>query len=455
MSDLRDFTGKNKKFTGTGSITIPNGTAAQEPANAVGQIRFDTDKNVLTYNDGNDWFKVSAVIATLSSVTGDIVEGAVTTLTLAGEGFLTENLTVNFTQSSDAINTDVTVTPSSDTAATVSVPDAVYNNVTAGNAVTIKVQNSDGSTSQGVNKTAIGLPTGGTISTSGNYRIHTFNSSSNFVCTLSSLTAEYLVIAGGGGGGSTDGQQDDTGGSGGGGAGGYRCSVSGESSGGGASAETAATFQAATYTITVGAGGSGGTGTTDNSGANNGSNGINSSIIGTGVSITSIGGGGGGKTDTAATNGLSGGSGGGGGGHGTSTATGGSGTSGQGFAGASTTTGVGGGGGGAGEAGGTDDSAGDGSEFDGGDGVASSITGSSVTRAGGGSSEQGGGGAKGVAGDGGGGTSAQRNTSNATAGAANTGGGGGAGADSNVASEVNGASGGSGVVIIRYDTTAL
>ena len=98
---------------------------------------------------------------------------------------MSSGLVVNFKQTSDSIDTDVTVTPSSDTAATVAVPAAVYNSVTAGNAVSIKVTNTDGQTSGTVNKTATSLPTGGTITTSGGYRIHTFNTgSSNFVNTL-------------------------------------------------------------------------------------------------------------------------------------------------------------------------------------------------------------------------------------------------------------------------------
>ena len=83
------------------------------------------------------------------------------------------------------------------------------------------------------------------------------------------LPVEYLVIAGGGAGGSGYGA--------GGGAGGYRCSVAGESSGGGASAESALSLVAGTYTVTVGAGGS----------SANGSNSVFSTI-------TSIGGGAGG-----------------------------------------------------------------------------------------------------------------------------------------------------------------
>jgi hypothetical protein len=95
--------------------------------------------------------------------------------------------------------------------------------------------------------------TGGTITTSGDFKIHTFNSSSNFVVTQGQTPANnevsYLVVAGGGGGGSTHGA--------GGGAGGFR---EGESSidsytqsplavAGGLS------LTSQTYPITVGAGG--------------------------------------------------------------------------------------------------------------------------------------------------------------------------------------------------------
>ena len=63
--------------------------------------------------------------------------------------------------------------------------------------------------------------TGGTATTSGNYKIHTFNSSSNFVvATVSTVTSaneiDYLVVGGGAGAGAYN--------SGGGGAGGFRTS---------------------------------------------------------------------------------------------------------------------------------------------------------------------------------------------------------------------------------------
>ena len=99
-----------------------------------------------------------------------------------------------------------------------------------------------------------------------------------------------------------------------------------------------------------------------------------------------------------------------------------------------------GGGGGSGSAG--QDSPGASTCGAGGSGTASSITGSSVTRAGGGG---GGGPSAGIAGSGGGGTGAQDFGANPGTGSVNTGsGGGGAGNDQ------QGGAGGSGVVIIRY-----
>ena len=242
-------------------------------------------------------------------------------------------------------------------------------------------------------------------------------------------TVWVLVIAGGGGGGGDEG--------GGGGAGGYReystFSISGLNS----------------IEVSVGAGGNGG-----NDNTTRGSNGENSYF----ASITSAGGGGGGtaaNTDAGARNGAAGGSGGGGAGERQNTSGGAGNTPAtspvQGFNGGNRTTSndVGAGGGGAAEAGDTDGSG------NGGDGVASSITGTSVTRAGGG------GGGLGnttsnaitVAAEGGGGLGGGTNRV-AGIGTANTGGGGGGGGSAG--GNFNGAQGGSGIVIVRYtpDTTA-
>ena len=89
-----------------------------------------------------------------------------------GTNFLTSGLVVNFLQSTRSIDVDVTVTPSSETAATVAVPSSVYNNVQGGDAVTIKVTNSDGVASGTQNTTVVAYATGGTITTSGGKRYH-------------------------------------------------------------------------------------------------------------------------------------------------------------------------------------------------------------------------------------------------------------------------------------------
>ena len=255
-----------------------------------------------------------------------------------------------------------------------------------------------------------------------------------------SYTVDFLVIAGGGGGG-----RDNAGSStaGAGGAGGYRNSYLTETSGGGGSSEASLSLtQGVVYTVTVGGGGNGAT-----TNGTDGATGSNSSISGTGITtITSNGGGGGAQYPSAS---ISGGSGGGASPQ----------VSGQNFGGAGTANqGSNGGGGGnlngAGGGGGAGDVGGTGSgetAGNGGNGLASSITGSSVTRGGGG----GGGGydnrAPASTGGTGGGGAGTATGSNATAGTANTGGGGGGGG-TNPSTSGNGGNGGSGVVILRMAT---
>lgn len=252
------------------------------------------------------------------------------------------------------------------------------------------------------------------------------------------INVQYLVIAGGGGGAS------DLGG--GGGAGGYRTSYG--TSGQNSSAEGALQLLPGTsYTVTVGAGGAGGINQAPSASAPAvaGSNSVFSTVESTG----------GGPGDSVSSAGGSGGSGGGGGGR-SGSGGGGSGTSNQGFDGgggsalAGNDTGSGGGGG----AGGSGATGQTGVGGNGGPGIASTITGSSVTRAGGG-----GGGADdrtgsptaGSGGAGGGGNGCSTTACAATSGSANSGGGGGGSA---TGAQNSGGNGGSGVVIIRAPQAA-
>ena len=150
---------------------------------------------------------------------------------------------------------------------------------------------------------------GGTVTTCGNYKIHTFTGPGTFtVCEVGDIgTVEYLVVAGGGGGGA------GCGGGGGGGAGGFRFYANptcNPQSGPGAprNGPAAIPVSVTSYPITVGAGGTGGTVTGPSCGTC-GSNG-NNSVFST-ITSTAGGGAGSGNQPACVSTGNPGGSGGG------------------------------------------------------------------------------------------------------------------------------------------------
>jgi len=294
--------------------------------------------------------------------------------------------------------------------------------------------------------------TGGTITTSGDFKIHTFTGDGCFVVSCAPSGAapgvDYLVVAGGGGGGSDRG--------GGGGAGGTRFSASTftvcGSPGSPIANPTGITVSASTYPITVGAGGTGSPCVPGNTGCA-GSNSVFSTI-------TSAGGGFGGASPGG---GGSGGSGGGGGCGGPRAGGSGNtppvsppqGTNGGTSAGGEVTASSGGGAIGAGENGGPSNRA------DGGTGAGlPTAFGSNGEPSGcfqyyGGGGGAGGGdalipfspnrAAGGLGGGGQGGTSNNSTNLNGEAADANTGGGGGGGGNNNSAGN-----GGKGIVVLRY-----
>ena len=262
---------------------------------------------------------------------------------------------------------------------------------------------------------------GGTVTTSGGYRIHTFTLSGTLTVNKP-MNVEVLVVAGGGSGGRS--YRYDYAGGGGGGAGGLVYN-------------SAFAVTPQLYAITVGAGGA-----TQTVASSRGFNGSDSSF----GTITAIGGGGGGSGSPGISSGNNGGS---GGGATFDTSTNGSGSAGQGIVGQGynggivTTNDAGAGGGGASAVG----SNGATSGGNGGNGLSSSISGSTIWYAGGGGGGNyytGSAGTGGIGGGGAGGTSG----SSGTAGADNTGGGGGG--CGTFGTLGNGGAGGSGIVIIRY-----
>jgi predicted acyltransferase (DUF342 family) len=275
------------------------------------------------------------------------------------------------------------------------------------------------------------VATGGTVSTSGDYKIHTFTESNNFVVTNGG-TVEYLMVGGGGSGSS--GRID--------------LYVPGGGGGGGGVIQGTITVSPGTYSVGVGDGGAAvewlnGSGREGNPGSDTTFN-----------SLIALGGGRG-RLNNGTSDG-NGGSGGGSGGGGSDTTRtdgqtskdGGYGLLRQGhhggkaypYTGNQSSSNAGGGGGGAGVPGGHARSATGGN---GGNGLTSSISGTSVTYGGGG------GGAGATAGSGGlgGGGSGSTGSTNGGNGTANTGGGGGGNRGNGGGSS---GAGGSGIVIIRY-----
>jgi hypothetical protein len=300
--------------------------------------------------------------------------------------------------------------------------------------VTLKLSNANtfatGSTFSlyGIVAASVGAKaTGGTIYSDDLYYYHVFGSTGTFT-PLQSISADVLVVAGGGGGG---------------------CNRAGGGGAGGLLAYTSQSLTATGYSITVGAGGAGSSSTSAK-----GTSGSNSQF----AALTASVGGGGGGSQTSQT-GATGGSGGGGG---YDNSAGGSATSGQGFAGGSggtdSATWRSGGGGGGASAVGTAGTAGGGGTGQGGAGGAGSNTYSSWLSATGfgvsGFIAGGGGGGSGTSpataalgGSGGGGNGAVYDGAASVAGTIYTGSGGGGGGFNTTP---NGASGGSGLVIVRY-----
>jgi hypothetical protein len=419
-----------------GTAWVPCSAPAATPTISVSDVgtsvAYGSAQGLVTITDGTsggpaDSFLISAstggYTATTTGTTVTITVGNNGSWTFSGQGINNFGTSVAGPSTSATLTT-VPQAPTIGTATTSGVTSDVTVTWTLGNnggknltAITITPY-LNGTTAQTATTAATTTATSATITgltqgSSYTFKVKTTNangisnesSATNSITVPGYITVDYLVVAGGGGGGGNTSGNASVGG---GGAGGLRSTVT--ATGGGGSLESALTLAKGTnYTVTVGGGGAGGVyNSTD---AVNGTD----SVFG---SITSIGGGHGGSVvpGPAWDNPGSGGSGGGGGGNG---ANGGAGTANQGYAGGQGP----GGGGGAGEAGDTD------ADFDGGDGVAVSITGSSVTYAGGGAAKGGNGGAGGGGGDN-------------TAGTTNSGGGGG-----------SGSAGGSGVVILRWLTS--
>ena len=391
----------------------------------------------VTINGNGSITGLSVGTGTIRSIDGAIINATATSLTLHIEN-MTGTVSIKYYEGSTLVATVPNQTVTSSFTIVTAVPAAVYGQ-SVGDTIAVEVVESSGGVSGNrIFLTVSSLPSGGTVTTSGSDRIHTFSGTGRntgsgvFVNTINNLSVQYLLIGGGGGApgyGGSDG--------GGGGAGGFLTGTT--------------TLPTGTYHIEVGKGGAGGNYNLRAGGyANDGEHATSPGASNGGDSkfyqFTAFGGGAGSLAGSGGTGGAGDGGSGGGGTDGSNSKGPGSSINGQGNAGG---TGAGSGngkaGGGGGGAGGVGGNGTNGNGGNGGAGLASSISGSSVTYAGGG-----GGcvytGTSGSGGSGGGGDAKSYNTGDGVDGTDGLGGGGGAVATSNN----DGGRGGNGVVILRY-----
>ena len=273
------------------TINLASG-ASQSGFGREGSVDWQTTPKTSTFTavSGEGYFVNSGSALTMNLPAGSA--GAIVAVSDYARNFATYNLSVspNGSEKIGGIAADATLDINGQAAT------FVYVDSTKG---WINVQNAEDTETGSV---PFITATGGTITTCGDFKIHTFTSPGTFtVCAASSVaernTVGYMVVAGGGGGGG--GSTGSVFGGGGAGAGGFREGKNAPvdnftASPLVASAPTnAVTVTATAFPITVGGGASGGAGTPDGGGsqASNGSN----SVFAT---ITSAGGGAGGSRQT-------------------------------------------------------------------------------------------------------------------------------------------------------------
>lgn len=309
MSNRRDFTNKNTKFTGVLGIEIPAGSSAERGGSpALGTLRYNSDTGLAEFYTPTGWAGVDAP-PVVSNVTGTINENTNSTITITGTGFKNGALVIIAGAGVSGVERTLTTTFVNSTSLTAAT-NATAVNYVGGASFNVKVLNPSGLTGELVAAGAIdrdpvfstaagslgsyaGPATGGTVteySRSGTtYRVHTFYDSGTF--TLNTTTNCDIMLVGGGGGGH----------------GGFQSPAGGGGGAGGLVYYKARSMSSGSYTVTVGAQGNGGFGDTNGGAYVAPTAGGNTSFTGL---TTAVGGGrGGGYESTPSTTGGSGGGG--------------------------------------------------------------------------------------------------------------------------------------------------
>ncbi len=105
MANSRDFTGKNRKFTGTKGITISKGTTAERIGSESGEFRFNTTTELMEYYDGTQWKAVDAP-PSITSVTTNDATGS--DIVLNADGSTLYTVTINGTNFGNGVTVKFT-----------------------------------------------------------------------------------------------------------------------------------------------------------------------------------------------------------------------------------------------------------------------------------------------------------------------------------------------------------
>ena len=86
MSNRRDFTKKNPRFSGVESMLVPKGNTGERPTAVEGEIRYNTQLGFLEQYNATGWAGIDAP-PTVSSITGTVNEDTDSTITVLGSNF--------------------------------------------------------------------------------------------------------------------------------------------------------------------------------------------------------------------------------------------------------------------------------------------------------------------------------------------------------------------------------
>ena len=151
MSDLRDFTGKNRRFTGTDSVKIPAGTTAQR-VDGTGKLRYNTTNNLMEYYTDNEWKSIDSppVVNTIAiDGAAAAAQGAIdpnqsgnASIAINGALFDTSNAVVLLVAASGSDISPTTTTISNASLITITVPRSSFSN--ANEPYSVRVTNPSG-----------------------------------------------------------------------------------------------------------------------------------------------------------------------------------------------------------------------------------------------------------------------------------------------------------------------